>query len=885
MRHRDAEPTSGLAAEALAGNLVITADRVIAWYRLPLLSWTFRPEGDRLAYVAAAAARIASLAGRRCHLRVTSRPFEAASWAAAFDTAVRGPAGPGDRRPRDAMPGPCEQHPWRSQPGCPSCVPGAAWIDFLLHQQRRMRQSHLASRDVYLGVEVTARGAAHRLLGQAWSRAARAERASFAQQAEIVRAAVEGAGLGGRPATPEELRWLLIRSCSIGLPAPLPVSQDPRPAPFAIPAATPDVTTKEGLDAWAEDFAWAAEPFGQTVQVTRPADGATAYATVLTIADMTGQQELAGDSPWIQRTDHLPFGVDWLVTFDVLDPKQVARVMGRQADKIRAQYTHITEHGQDPPPAMQRQMDAVRRIEEEAENSAMLGGAYVYAWPRIAVTGQTPDEVRGRVAAVTELYAPGMTVRQPPNQFRLLREFIPGEPLAAAGGKRFMHAELLAAGGAAASVQAGQWYGFPLGATTRTACKPVQWDPWFLMERANRSGLVTVTGSPGGGKSALAGSTIYQLTRAGIPVTVLDPSGMLDRLCRIPVLAGHARAVNLLESPPGTLSPYAMIPEPRLGDYRFGPDGQLLPEQAAQAAWQAACRTAEAARRALAEDIIKMLLPPRVLAESGAEDAIGEAVRRAPADAHSSPWDVILQLQGIAEWGLQNRGPLLASRLQALAEHPLAQLFFPRPDADPAELTTGRRLLTVMTLRGLVVPDSGRRPEDYSVEERLSIPVLHLAAQLVRRMQFDLPRQSRKAVFLDEAHWLARDAVGVQTMNELARDSRKNNMLAFLISQNPADLLTAGVANLIGAAFAFRTEGAEELAATCGLLGLPAGHGHEARIAGLSAAALAGSGQSGECLFRDGCGGLEQLQIDLGGDPDLLAALSTTPGAPASPAQ
>ena len=46
----------------------------------------------------------------------------------------------------------------------------------------------------------------------------------------------------------------------------------------------------------------------------------------------------------------------------------------------------------------------------------------------------------------------------------------------------------------------------------------------------------------------------------------------------------------------------------------------------------------------------------------------------------------------------------------------------------------GRRLLTVMTLRGLVIPVADRRPEDYSVEEQLSIPVLHLAAQLLRRM-------------------------------------------------------------------------------------------------------------------------------------------------------
>jgi len=416
VRHRDAEPATGLAAEALAGNLVITADRVIAWYRLPLLSWTFRPEGDRLAYVRGRRLRGSrGLAGRRCHLRVTSRPFEAASWAAAFDTAVRGPAGPGDRRPQDAMPGPCEQHPWRSHPGCPSCVPGAAWIDFLLHQQRRMRQSHPASRDVYLGVEVTARGAAHRLIGQAWSRAASAERASVAQQAEIVRAAVEGAGLGGRPATPGELRWLLTRSCSIGLPAPLPVSQGPAARPVRHPRGHARRDHQGGAGCLGRGLCLGS----RAVRADGAGDparrrGDPPYATVLTIADMTGQQELAGDSPWIQRTDHLPFGVDWLVTFDVLDAKQVARVMGRQADRIRAQYAHITEHGQDPPQAMQRQMDAVKRIEEEADNSAMPGGAYVYAWPRIAVTGQTPDEVRGRVAAVTELYAPGMTVRQPP---------------------------------------------------------------------------------------------------------------------------------------------------------------------------------------------------------------------------------------------------------------------------------------------------------------------------------------------------------------------------------------------------------------------------------------------------------------------------------------
>ena len=527
------------------------------------------------------------------------------------------------------MPGPCGRHPWHSQTGCPSCVPGAAWIDFLLAEQRRLRQWNLETRDVYLGVEVTARGPAQRLLGQ-WNRAAEAERASLAQQAEIVSAALEGAGIGGRPATPAELQWLLIRSCSPGLPAPLPVSQDSRPAPFSLPAVAPDVTGPDGLAAYTEDFAWAAEPFGQAVQVTRAADGAAAHAAVLTITDMTAAQDLAGDSPWIQATDHLGFGVEWSVTFDVLDPRVVGRVMNRQADKIRAQYAHITvEHGQDAPPAMERQMAAVRRIQEEAENTESSGSTYVYAWPRIAVTGPTPEEVRRRTAAVTELYAPGVTVKQPPDQFRLLREFIPGEPLASSANRRFMHAELLTAGGAAATVQAGQRHGFPIGATTQTARRPVLWDPFFLMERVNRSGLVTITGSPGGGKSAFSGLMTYLLTRAGIPVTVLDPSGMLDDLCRIPAIAAHSSVVNLLDSPPGTLCPYALVPEPRRGDFRFAPDGRPEDEETARRAWEDACRSAEAQRQALAEDILKMLLPPRVLAEPFADDAIGEAVRRA----------------------------------------------------------------------------------------------------------------------------------------------------------------------------------------------------------------------------------------------------------------
>ena len=183
-----------------------------------------------------------------------------------------------------------------------------------------------------------------------------------------------------------------------------------------------------------------------------------------------------------------------------------------------------------------------------------------------------------------------------------------------------------------------------------------------------------------------------------------------------------------------------------------------------------------------------------------------------------------------------------------------------------------------MTLPGLAIPDDDRRPEERTTEEQLSIPVLHLAAQLLRRVLFDLPRSQRKAAVLDEAHALTHDAVGRNLVNRMARDSRKWNLLAMLISQTPGDLLEAGISNLLGAAFAFRTEGDAEQAATCRLLGLPLGGGYEQRLSMLSSAArAAGTGYTGECLFFDGYG-LEQVQIDIGSDPDLVAALNTTPG-------
>ena len=548
-----------MAARQLAGHLVITDDRVIAYYRLPLQRWSFRPETERIALVSNAAARLAQLTGRRCHLRITARPFDDWQWAAALDEAMRGPFDAAGRPTRQVMPGPCEMHPERSRPDCADCVPGQPWLDWLNIHRRRIRQWGIADREVYLGVEVTSRSGMRKILGDKWDRAADAERKALKSQAAQVDAAIAGVGLEARPVTGDELQWLFLRSCGLHLPAPLPMDQAPAPFPYALSGAAPRYATEDDLAAYADDFRWAAEPFARTVQVTR-GDGRTAHVAVLTVTDMPAGQDLAAESPWIQRTDKLPFPVEWSITFDVLDRRAVQRIMGRQIDKIRAQYRHVVdEHGQEPSPLLERQMDTARRIQADADNPE-AAGTYVWAWPRLAVSGDTPEEALERAGRVAELYSPGITVKQPPDQYKILREFIPGEPLASTANRRFLHLEFLTAGMPTASAQVGHRDGFPLGVTSSLACRAVTWQPWRL--HVNSSGLVTVTGTPGGGKSTLGGLFAYMSARAGITTVFLDPSGVMDRLCAIPALQRHAVAANMLESPPGTLCPYRLISEP-----------------------------------------------------------------------------------------------------------------------------------------------------------------------------------------------------------------------------------------------------------------------------------------------------------------------------------
>ena len=102
-----------------------------------------------------------------------------------------------------------------------------------------------------------------------------------------------------------------------------------------------------------------------------------------------------------------------------------------------------------------------------------------------------------------------------------------------------------------------------IGETCTATRRPVAWDPWLAQEVRRASGLTAVVGGLGSGKSFLTGLIVYKTLRMGARWTVLDPSGPLAELTRLPELAPFSRHINLLRADPGILNPYRVVAEPR----------------------------------------------------------------------------------------------------------------------------------------------------------------------------------------------------------------------------------------------------------------------------------------------------------------------------------
>jgi hypothetical protein len=839
-----------IALRSIEGHLTRTGTQVMAWYRLAAQPWSFRSDAQREVLIRQIAAQLGELQGRWLHVRVTHRPYPVHLWAEAFDNNALG-------RPPD--------------------VRGAlGWDEFLEGEQRHLMGLSMSDKEVFVGVEVSGRSMLDRwveraapLLGRLAPAAVRAELAALSSEVAHIDAIMDGAGLDAVPAGTHDIAWLLRRSCALGLPAPQTLSM----------AGGSQRWETEDLAAFTQGVSLHQEPYAPTVKVVGRARGqhTTRNVAVLTVGLMEGMRIPEIDDPWMQHSDRLPFPAEWSARIYVRRPEEVTGELQRQMGKVRSQIRHYThDHDLDPPMSLARQAERVLEVEDELTSGLTQLNTRLYGWWRIAVSGRDEAEALSRAQQVLELYRPKVQIEHPEAQYRFAREFIPGEPLASTAYRRRGSVMWAAAAVPAATASVGDRRGIMLGETCTATRRPVAWDPWLAQEVRRSSGLTAVVGGLGSGKSFLTGLIVYKTLRAGARWTVLDPSGPLAELTRLPELAPFSRHINLLRADPGILNPYRVVAEPR-------PE-HFVDEDDPERAWRRERALAAATRRRLVLDVLTGLLPFDVARQPQTRIVLLRAVREVGGAVDRHPGLVIDTLRRHARDGHEHAGAV-ADFLAERSELPQAALLFPDAAQDDPWTADRDYRLTVLTMQGMTLPRPGSPREEWTDGESLAVELLNLASWLTQRTIYEADRNERKGVALDETHFLSQVPTGKVLIDRLARDSRKFNVRALFASQLAGDLLrVSGFASLVNAVFVGRTDDSEAQTEALRLLRVPTGVGYEQLLGTLSPRPRHDEGPDDsprQFVFADGHGGVEKIRIDLEGPhlDHLREALDTNPDA------
>ncbi|MFE0107087.1 ATP-binding protein, partial [Streptomyces sp. NPDC059009] len=209
---------------------------------------------------------------------------------------------------------------------------------------------------------------------------------------------------------------------------------------------------------------------------------------------------------------------------------------------------------------------------------------------------------------------------------------------------------------------------------------------------------------------------------------------------------------------------------------------------------------------------------------------------------------------------------------------PQGSLIFPSADGGDDSYLTRHWRLVVLNLKGLSLPDAATPRQEWSEEERLSMPMLYLAGWYAQRSIYARDLHERKGLLMDEAHEIQRVSSGRELLRKTGRDSRKHDVRSLLLTQDGQDILNAGIENWVDSCFVGRTVGAEAQRAALRLLKVGTGNGYEKLLAGLSAQAHDAEERRGdrEFIMSDGAGGIERITVALRHRPALLAALDTT---------
>lgn len=794
---KQVETPNDLALRAVVGNLTLSETGVHAWFTLRARTQGFSPLEHIEDSILNDAVAYSQLAGRTIKIRTTNRPYSPDEWARATyeDAHAKG-------RP----------------------LPG--FNDYLGQMQDYLFDSSFEEKWVYVGVQL----AGYLRYPSDPQREAR----FYEKEVNRLDLALGESSLRAQKATPTSMQWLLEKSLKLGLPIPDigPVGD----------------YGEEDMAELSEGALWTHDPVSNSVTITARVAGEgapiTRHVRVLTLGRIS-PQEIPQDNGvgWMQKSDSLPFPVEWCATLEIKELKETKKEVEAQLLVIRDQMDHYTEdHDMQPPPALERQYDLVRQIDSDLDGEHGGIENRSKGWYRVAISADTIEELNNRTAEFTSHYGEGNFSWIPKRgQYHNAREFIPGERLSDKAHSRRMNMAFLAAGIPQGTSEIGDKLGAIVGPTYGNGARIVAWDLFGPMEREHRSGLSMLVAGLGGGKTFLAAWLLYQAVLAGAYGVVFDPSDRLGRLAELPELKPYTEYVNLLNGAPGLLSPFYVVADPSREWFDA--------DEAGQQEYEDAYMAAKEDRRTLFTDCLRMFLTAKKAESDTVATVIERIAEIMPMEASTPPGMLFEVLQNIIDGNEKATEDLqpehlieartMLGRFKRLSQSSIGRLVFPPENTpEPSQQQRNNRRLVIYTVNGIIPADREGNSDLVSDRDRMATVVFTLAAHLTQSQIYRVQRTDRKVLLLDECSVLRSIPSGKVLVNKSSTDSRKNNLRVLAVGQNVTQFAennqVNGLDNLVGGAFVGAMSGTE-VGPALDLVQAPRDQGYEAIITDLRA--------------------------------------------------
>lgn len=538
----------------------------------------------------------------------------------------------------------------------------------------------------------------------------------------------------------------------------------------------------------------------------------TIYASCFTIQEIVEDLEPLSSAIFYLQQRDFRFPVDTSMNIEVITNKKALSVVRNKKKELKDLDKHAASSDNETMDSVITALDDANELEGDLQKTkeSLYKLSYV-----VRVTANSLEELERRCDEVKDFYdEKGIKLVRPAGDMLGLHdEFLPASKRYIDDYIQYVKADLLGGLGFGATQMLGDRIGFYIG-YNKDNDKNVCLSPSLAAQGIK--GAVTnalagaFLGSLGWGKSFANNLLIYYIVLFGGKVILLDPKSERGGWSKhFPEIADEINLLNLTSDDKmrGVLDAFAIMPTREEG-------------------------------ASLANDILTFF--------TGIHSRDGErfpvltsAIQKVSAMEEPGLLKVIEVLR---EEGTQV-SLQLADHIESFVDCSLGKLVFGNGTRKEGQASLNMdKMLNIVQVQDLVLPDDGVPLDEYTTTEILSVGImLVLSTYSLAFIKQD--RSIFKVVDLDEAWTFLNVPQGKTLANKLVREGRSRQSAVYFVTQNVGDLNNEKMKNNIGLKFAFRSTDIVEIKKTLEFYGLdPEDEVLQERIRNLG---------HGECLFQD----------------------------------